>query len=145
MYWKDNNRSGPATPNHPISTWTPVNIKVTGLQKDSSLGYTDYMIYQAQDTTIRGANVTWGAENTTVAQGNQNGLDTWILQAGSQDIHAIRGTHLSITAIATASKGRAMLAFFQQKGNDVRMYSRDVLNTGGLWSAAAQDPVTPST
>ncbi|KAJ9663563.1 hypothetical protein H2198_000829, partial [Neophaeococcomyces mojaviensis] len=125
--------------------WTPVNIKVTGLQKDSSLGYIDYMIYQAQDTTIQGANVTWGAENTTIAQGNQDGLDTWILQAGGQDTHAIRGTHLSITAIATASKSRTMLAFFQQSGNDVRMYSRDVPNTGGLWSAAAQDPVTPST
>lgn len=101
------------------------------------------MIYQAQDTTIRGANVTWGAENTTIAAAG-TGLDTWTLQSGGKDIHALRGTHLSITAVQTVSKGSSLLAFFQETGNDMQMYTRDGYNTGGLWQAAGQDPVTPN-
>ena len=101
------------------------------------------MIWQADDTTIRGANITFGAENTTIV--NNNGVpDTWTLQKDGADLHALRGTHLSITAVQTVSKGSSLLTFFQESGNDMQMYSRDNFNTGGLWQAAAQDPVTPA-
>lgn len=160
MYWKDNNRTGVASDNHPIGEWTPgmsyslqlvlgfelmlvVNINIPDVQRDSGLGYTNYMIWQAQDTTINGANVTWGAENTTIAAGNHNGRDTWTLQYNGEDIHALRGTHLSITAVRTVSEGASLLAFFQETGDDMQMYTRDAFNSGGLWQAAAQDPVVP--
>lgn len=102
------------------------------------------MIYQAQDTTIHGANITWAAENTTIAAAGSD-LDTWTLQNNDKDLHAVRGTHLSITAVKTVSKGSSLLTFFQEQGNDMQMYSRDNYNTNGLWQAAAQDPVVPST
>lgn len=103
------------------------------------------MIYQHEDTTIRGANVTWGAENTKIAEGNgDGGLDTWTLQYGNEDIHAIRGTHLSITAIQNAGSGSTLLTFFQETGDDMQMYTRDGFNSGALWQQAAQDPVTPT-
>lgn len=121
-----------------------VDIGIDDVQIDSSLGYTNYMIYQAQDTTIRGANVTWAAENTTIAQNTQNQPDTWTLQYNGQEVHALRGTHLSITAVKTVSNGAAMLAFFQEEGDDMKMYTRDAYNSGGLWQQAAQDPVAPT-
>lgn len=102
------------------------------------------MIWQSEDTTIRGANITWGAENTTIAAGNgEDGLDTWTLQYGGEDIHAIRGTHLSITAVSTVGAGALLLTFFQEEGDDVQMYTRDAFNSGALWQQAAQDPVVP--
>jgi len=120
-----------------------VDIKVKNVQKDSGLGYTNYMVWQAQDTTINGANVTWGAENTTIAAGNLNGLDAWVLQTGGKNVNALRGTHLSITAVTTVSQGANLLVFFQESGDDMKMYTRDNSNSGGLWQAAAQDPVVP--
>lgn len=101
------------------------------------------MIYQAKDTTIRGANVVWGAENTTIAKGSDGGPDEWTLQYNGEDVHAVRGTHLSITAVKTVSNGALLLAFFQEEGNDMKMYTRDAVNSGGLWQQAAQDPVVP--
>lgn len=121
-----------------------VNIGISGVQIDSSLGYTNYMIYQAEDTTIHGVNVTWGAENSTIAQ-TTNGPDAWVLASGGQNIHALRGTHLSITAITTPSKGAEMLTFFQETGNDMQVYQRDAFSTGGLWGPAPQNPVNNST
>ena len=120
-----------------------VDIGVDNVQKNSGLGYTNYMIWQAQDTTIHGANITFGAENTTIAA-TTNGLDEWTLQSNGKDVHAVRGTHLSITAVQTVSKGSSLLAFFQEEGDDMQMYTRDGFNTGGLWQQAAQDPVVPN-
>lgn len=98
------------------------------------------MVWQDQDTTIRGANITWGAENTTIAD---DGKDIWTLQYNGEDVHALRGTHLSITVTRTASGGAEMLTFFQEDGDEMKMYTRDGFNHDGLWAAAAQDPVVP--
>jgi hypothetical protein len=159
MYWQDNNKSAAATPTHPISQWTKgtaslknvernhtylflVEIGVDNVQKDSSLGYTNYMIWQANDTTIRGANIAWNAENTKIANGTgENNLDTWTLQNQGANVLPVRGTHLSITAVKTASQGALLLAFFQGFGDDVQMYTRDAVNSGALWQVAAQNPV----
>lgn len=142
MYWQDNNKSATATPSHPISQWTKVEIGVSNVQKDSALGYTNYMIWQADDRTVQGANITWGAENTKIASGNgANGQDTWTLQCQGEDVHAIRGTHMSITAVKTVGQGAQLLVFFQGFGDDMQMYTRDAFNSGALWQEAAQDPV----
>ncbi|KAK5086644.1 hypothetical protein LTR05_003812 [Lithohypha guttulata] len=70
--------------------------------------------------------------------------DQWVLQSNGEDVYGIRSTHLSITALQTASTGANLLIFFQEAGNDMRMYTRDAYTPGGLWQAAAQDPVTPA-
>lgn len=103
------------------------------------------MIWQDEDTTIRGANITWLAEGTKIASGNgPNGLDTWTLQEGGNDILAVRGTHLSITAVKTVSDGASLLAFLQEDGDDIQMFTRDAFNSGALWQAAAMNPVKPN-
>lgn len=103
------------------------------------------MIYQADDTTVRGANVTWAAENTTIADGNgENGKDTWTLSQGDNVVHAVRGSHLSITSVKDVGGGAELLIFLQEEGDDVSMYTRGNLNSGALWQQAAQNPVEGS-
>lgn len=162
MYWKDSDQSKNSTRAHPINQWTPgisspsstfpqpkkhhllthtsllVNVDIDSVHRASGLGYTDYMIYQGEDATIRGANLVWAAENTTVAEGTEDGLDTWTIQDVQTDdpIRAIPRTHLSITALATGSGGRMLTAFFQREGDDISMYTRDRRNVGGVWQAA---------
>lgn len=122
-----------------------MDIKISGVQKSSSLGYTNYLIYQANDTSFNGANIQWEAENTTIyTPEGASAPDTWVLTANGEDVHAIRGTHASITALTTASKGANILIFFQEEGDDMKMYTRDAYNPGALWQAAGQDPVTPA-
>lgn len=96
------------------------------------------MIYQGDDATIKGANVNWAAENTTIAAGTEDGLDTWTIQdvQTGEDIKAISLTHLSITALATGTGGRSLTVFFQRQGNDISMYTRDRKNAGGFWQVA---------
>lgn len=102
------------------------------------------MIWQDKDTTVRGANITWAAEDTKIAAGNgANGLDTWTLQQDGNDVQAVRGTHLSITAVRNVGDGASLLAFLQQEGDDMQMFTRAAFNSGALWQTAAQDPVTP--
>lgn len=104
------------------------------------------MIYQANDTSIHGANIAWAAENTTIyTPEGASSPDVWTLQSNGEDIHAVRGTHASITALTTASKGASLLVFFQEEGDDVRMFTRDAYNPGAVWQAAGQDVVTPKT
>ena len=114
------------------------------MQKNSNLGYTNYAIWQAQDTTIHGANITWGAENTTIATTSSGSRDEFTLRYNNNDVHALRGTHLSVTALQTASRGSSLLTFFQEDGDEMQMYTRDGFNTGELWQQAAQDPVVPN-
>lgn len=142
--------SGPKVSIHCLlsaSSLTPrsVDIGVSNVQIDSSLGYTNYMIWQDEDTTIRGANVTWAAENTKIAAGNgPNNLDTWTLQVNGNNVNAVRGTHLSITAVSNVGNGANLLAFLQETGNDVQMYTRNAFNSGAAWQSASLDPVPPS-
>lgn len=144
MWWKDNNRSAPATGSHPIGVWTgPIPLNIKNVQKDSSLGYTNYMVWQDQDTTIRGAGILWGAENTTV-NSTAGIADTFTIQTNNKDVHAIRGTHISFTAVTTGSGGHQLQAFFQTTGNDVSMFTRDAYTPGSLFQAASADPVPPS-
>lgn len=143
MYWKDSNETAAATASHPLGVWTPVNINIGNVQKASSMGYTNYAIYQHQDGTIRGADILFAAENTTIRSWSPNVPDTFVLQTNSKDIHALRATHMSITGTKTVSNGQSLLVFFQEAGNDMRMYTRDAVNTGGVWQAGGQDPVSP--
>lgn len=106
------------------------------------MGYTNYAVYQHQDASIRGVNIGWAAENTTIINGTQGTPDVFVLQAQNKNVNALRATHMSVSALRTPSKGAILIVFFQQSGNDMRMYTRDGMSVGGLWQAAAQDPVT---
>lgn len=93
-------------------------------------------MYQSIDQSIRGVNITFAAENTTVAEDALTGKrDTWILtQANTSDpVTALGGTQLAITAYATADGGAVSAAFFQEQGDDISFYTRDAYNESATW------------
>lgn len=100
---------------------------VPGVHPSSSLGYTNYLVLQYGDETIRGYNISWAAENTTFAPAKNGGqgYDEWIIQ----DVVGVPGTHLSNTALADESGGSHLVVFFQVNGTDIVQYSRD--DSGG--------------
>jgi hypothetical protein len=131
IWWKDSNSSNPSTPNHPINQWTKSNIVIPNVHPSTSTGYTNYLIYQGSDSFIRGAKITWAAENTTIAPSpnGDGGLDVWTIPTPG-----VPGTHLVVTALADTSGGAHLSVFFQVNGTDITQYARD--DTSGTWTSS---------
>lgn len=133
IWWKDIDTNKTSTSSHPINQYSLAEkININGVHPSTSLGYTDFMIYQTVDHSIHGANITWAAEDTDFAPAREatssavesasNDIDAWALQP--QDV-AIGGTHMAITGSTPVSGGRQELLFYQQTGNDLRLGKRD--------------------
>ena len=150
IWWKDSNSSN-ETPSHPTNKW--VNSQYTSTSRrerreadmailgtaaipdvhpSSSLGYTNYLACQFGDETVRGYNISWAAENTTIfpAKDGGTGYDEWTIPAA----FGVPGTHMSITALPDQSGGAHLAVLFQTDGNDVTMFSRD--DSGGVWTSS---------
>lgn len=97
------------------------------------------MVWQGQDTSINGAALNFAAENTT-----RNMTDTFQLKANDKIVEALRGTHLSITAVSTGSGGALLELFFQDSGNDMVQYNKDAFTPNALFSLAPSQPVSPA-
>jgi hypothetical protein len=89
-------------------------------------------VLQYGDETIRGYNISWGAENTTIfpAKDGGPGYDEWTIPG----VVGIPGTHLSNTALTDQSGGAHLVVFFQTNGSDIIQYVRD--DTGGAFSSS---------
>lgn len=105
-------------------------MAIPGVHPSSSLGYTNYLALQYGDETIRGYNISWAAENTTIAPAKNGGVgyDEWTIQG----VVGLPGTHLSITALADQSGGSHLTIFFQENGTDIVQYTRD--DTAGAFT-----------
>ncbi|KAK5948904.1 hypothetical protein OHC33_009990 [Knufia fluminis] len=140
IWWKDIDTNKTSTPSHPIDAYTlaPL-IAINDVHPSTSIGYTDFMIYQSRDATINGVNILWAAEDTDFAPANDttssavesssNDYDSWALQP--QD-RALGGTHMAITGSTPVSGGRQELLFYQMGGDDLRLGKRD--SAGGDFS-----------
>lgn len=74
-----------------------------------------------------GHNVTWAAENTT------SSVDSMFSVGGSQGpIKGLKGTHMSVTAVDNYSGGRSLYVFYQTRGDDLSVFTRD--QKGGQWT-----------
>lgn len=129
IFWKDTDTNKTATNAHPIDEWSNTTIAISGVHPSTSIGYTDFLAYQAIDGTIHGANITWAAENTTIALAppsasgtDGSGHDEWALNPADA---GIPGTHLAITGLDAASGGRQVALFYQKVGNGIRLGRRD--------------------
>ena len=107
------------------------SVSIAGVHPSSSLGYTNYLVLQYGDETIRGYNISWAAENTTIAPAKDGGpgFDEWIVP----NVVGLPGTHMSVTALADESGGSHLTVFFQTNGTDITQFVRD--DTGGAFTS----------
>ncbi|RMY31329.1 hypothetical protein D0866_07363 [Hortaea werneckii] len=127
FWWKDTNTNVTGNDTHPINKWTnATQLAINDVYPATSLGYTNYFYAQsASDRMIRGYNISWAAENTTILQGEVN-------QFTVEGEPGLPGTHLSVTAIPNYSGGNELLVFYQTNGTDISEYTRDFY--GGQWA-----------
>ena len=128
IWWKDTNASMKATSEHPVNKWTNASrYWVDGVHPSTSLGFTEYFYTQMADGTIVGHDVKWEAENTT-------GVDANLFTVGSARgaVPGLNGTHLSVTAVEDQSGGTSLYVFYQTRGDDLSVFTRDL--RGGQWT-----------
>lgn len=82
---------------------------------------------------INGYNISWAAENTSIAERPDGELDLFTVSGEP----ALPGSHLSVTAIPNQSGGNSLCVFYQTNGSDVTEYTRDI--TAGQWSQVEID------
>jgi hypothetical protein len=128
IWWKDTNDTN-LTPSHPTNVWVLSNIVIPNVHPSTSMAYTNYLTYQGEDGFIRGVNISWDAENSTIAPSPEGGpgLDVWEIPTPG-----VPGTHLTITALADMSGGSHLCVSFQMNGSDITEWLRD--DTGGTWT-----------
>lgn len=133
IWWRDIDTNKSSTDSHPINQYTQAPlINITNIHPSSSLGYTDFMIYQTVDDLIHGVNITWAAEDTAIApakestssaeESNSDSQDQWALEPKDT---GLGGTHMAITGSQPISGGRQELLFYQSEGNDLKLGKRD--------------------
>ncbi|KAJ9640892.1 hypothetical protein H2199_005560 [Coniosporium tulheliwenetii] len=71
-------------------------------------------------------NISWHAEQTRIVE-----EDTLTVQVQGGPV-GLPGTHLSVSTIPDRSGGDSLIVFFQQEGDDITMYTRDM--EGGQWT-----------
>jgi hypothetical protein len=78
------------------------------------------------DSTIHGYNVSFSAENTTI-------LNEIVVSDANGPVKFLNGTHMTVSAVPDTSGGATLLVFAQTEGNDITLYTRDLL--GGVWTS----------
>lgn len=102
-------------------------MSIPNVHPSTSLGYTNFFYAQMADThTIKGYNISYRAENTSIIQ-----EDTLTVQAQGGP-SGLPGTHLSVSTIPDTSGGDSLIVFYQQEGDDITMYTRDI--ESGQWT-----------
>lgn len=136
IWWKDGNSTDTSSDAHPVNAWTNSSAAIPNVNPLTSLGYTNYLYMQMADHTIKGFNVQYDAENTSIND------DQFTIAPLGVPEHAIGGTHLTATAVAvTSADGNStktlwdsLYVFVQTEGNDITAYARPI--KGGEWSKA---------
>lgn len=128
IWWKDTDANRTSTPEHPVNTWVnATGYAINGVYPSTSLGYTEFFYAQMADGTITGHNMKWEAENTTSIQENM-----FKVGGARGPVAGIKGTHMSVTAVADYSGGTSLYVFYQARGDDLSVFTRDI--KGGQWT-----------
>ncbi|KAG9681130.1 hypothetical protein KCU95_g16163, partial [Aureobasidium melanogenum] len=123
VWWKDTNTNSSSTASHPINQWTNSSIAINNVYPSTSLGYTNAFYAQGDDGWIKGYNISWASENTTIENSfplNSPGL---------------LGTHMSVTTLPDPSGGDSLCVFYQETGSDITFATRDLLQ--GTWTSTS--------
>lgn len=137
FWWKDTaNITG--TADHPVQSWqNATEILIEDTYPSTSLGYTTYFYAQMADRSIKGFNVLYMAENTTIVP-----EDTFVVSNPAGAVKGLGGTHLSVTAYAekdptdeNVTLWDSLYVFYQTEGNDITAFTRPIKGQGE-WSSA---------
>jgi hypothetical protein len=80
-----------------------------------------------QDGSIMGHDINWDAENTTSVKANE-----FTVGSSKGIVPGLKGTHMSVTAVEDQSGGTSLYVFYQTRGDDLSVFTRDI--KGGQWT-----------
>jgi hypothetical protein len=123
IWWKDTAENLTSTAEHPVQSWQ--NSTKAGIQDvypTTSLGYTTYFYAQMADRSMRGFNILYQAENTTI-------IDEHVVTDPAGSVKGLGGTHLAMTGYKDS-----MYVFYQTEGDDITAFTMPL--GGGEWSNA---------
>jgi len=130
FYWKDTTSSYTPTREHPIGQWrNATGVTIPQVYPSTSLGWLTYFYVQMADRSIRGYNITFAAENTTIVD-----EDTFFVSGPSGPIKGIGGTHLLTFTLRNSSEDRyeGLFVLYQTEGDDITVFTRSL--AGGEFS-----------
>lgn len=131
----------------PSKTNSSISLIATGatfptVHANTSLGYTVWFFMQNADNTLSGHNISWAAENTTIFNKDSNGnKDSFTISenTGKPSV-GLPGTHLSVTALPTKSRGANEFVFYQTDSSNITEFSRDLSPGTGWFSSSVFIP-----
>lgn len=128
IWWKDTNSNVTSTPTHPINEWTNAShYAIANVHPGTSLGFTEYLYAQMRDGSVMGHDISWAAENTTAIAAN-----AFTVGGSRGAVPGLKGTHMSVTAVQDQSGGTSLYVFYQTRGDDLSVFTRDI--KGGQWT-----------
>lgn len=144
VWWMDTTPDIPSLPNHPINVWqngmplhrednrtllisgfTATNAMISNIYTSSSIGYTNYLFAQSEDYVFRGYNISFQAENSTLASSLQTSSGAADLP--NQQPLGVPGSHMLNTAVPNSYGGNSVLLWYQAEGDDITMASGDLI------------------
>jgi hypothetical protein len=138
IWWKDTNTTMTSTDDHPINSWRNASQgAIANVYPTTSMGYTTYFYAQMEDKSMKGFNITYAAENTTIA-------DSFAITDPAGPVNGLAGTHLTMTAYAEKDGNTtlwdSLYVFYQTSGDDITAFTRPI--KGGEWTKGSlQIPV----
>lgn len=128
IWWKDTNSNISSTPEHPINQWeNATKYAINNVYPSTSLGYTEYFYAQMMDGSIMGHDMYWDSENTSSIEANM-----FTVGDSRGAVKGLNGTHMSVTAVEDQSGGTSLYVFYQTRGDDLSVFTRDL--KGGQWA-----------
>ncbi|KAF2269247.1 hypothetical protein CC78DRAFT_605597 [Lojkania enalia] len=133
IWWKDTNITLTSEDKHPINSWVnSTNAAIGDVYPASSMGFTTFFYAQMADKTIKGFNITYDAENTTIET-----QDTFTIGGPAGALPGLGGTHLTVTAYAEKDGNDetiwdSLYVFYQRAGDDITAFTRPI--QGGEWA-----------
>lgn len=139
IWWKDTQQNATSNDTHPINSWVnSTNAAIDNVYPAASMGYTTYFYTQMADKSIKGFNIDFNAEKTSL----QDQSAFTIKDSGGAAVAGLGGTHLTCTAYTEFKSGAnqtdanklwdSLYVFYQTEGNDITALSRPI--AGGEWT-----------
>lgn len=114
-----------STPRDKTDIIVATKMNIGSVYPATSLGYTTFFYAMQENHYVKGYNVSYQSENTTV-------LNDITVSDTTGPIPGLPGTHMTVSAVANPSGGASLYVFYQVEGDDITVFTRDL--DGGQWT-----------